>query len=36
MVIVNIFVEYCYDIKIIGFFINIGNFVGYVMVGVVN
>lgn len=36
MVTVNILVENCHDIKIIGPLTNIGNFVGNAMVGVAN
>lgn len=36
MVTVNILVEYCHDIKIIGPLANIGNFVGHAMVSVAN
>lgn len=36
MVTVNILVEYCHDIKIVGPLTNIGNFVGHAMVGVAN
>lgn len=36
MVTVNILVEYCLDIKIIGPLANTGNFVGHAMEGVAN